>query len=172
MFNNMEKAKLPDEILEQIRRYKMSDDLFPVISQTPQMVAQIIKNATEAHIVQTCLDLHIDPEILKKQSAELVKQKNIIENTAEMLENGKLLRRPCKLGTTVYIVENAKMHQGTVVRYEQSLSPKRDAELLFADIEISGLNIIVRRLFKDFGSTIFVDAEEAKNKLREQMSNK
>jgi len=169
----LDTTKLPVDILEQIRRYQLPDeDLFPVISQTPPKFKTIIKDTTEEYITQACFELKIDPNILQNQSLELVKQKNLIENTAEMLKNGKLFRRPCALGTAVYIVENAKMHQGSVVRYEQVLSPKRDIELLFADIEISGLNIIVRRLFQDFGKTVFVDSEDAKNKLKEQISNK
>lgn len=163
-------SEAPD-ILTRIRNYKMPADLFPVmeLSSTPE---QIIKEATEGFMVSACLDLHIDPDILKKQSVELAKQKNIIENTAEMMKNGKLLRRPCALGTTVYIVENRKMYQGTVIRYEQILSPKRNTELLFADIELHGMNITVRRNFSEFGNNIFVDAEKAKNKLEKQISNK
>ncbi len=171
------KPYMPDsvetpDILTRIRKYEMPTDLFPVISEPLLTPEQIIKKATEGFIVSTCFDLHIDPDILKKQSAELVKQKNIIENTAEMINNGKLLRRPCALGTIVYIVENRKMYQGTVIRYEQVLSPKLDTELLFADIELHGINTVVRRNFSEFGNNIFVDAEKAKNKLKEQISNK
>lgn len=111
-------------------------------------------------------------ELLIPPNVEMRKQKIVIENTAEMIKNGKLLRRPCKLGTTVYIVENGKMYQGTVIRYEQVLSPKKDKELLLADIELPGLNVIVRRFFSEFGKNIFVEPEEAKNKLKEQISNK
>lgn len=164
-------AETPD-ILTRIRKYEMPADLFPVISEPLLTPEQIIKKATEGFMVSTCFDLHIDPDILKKQSAELVRQKNIIENTADMIKNGKLLRRPCALGTTVYIVENYKMYQGMVIRYKQELSPNRDIELLFADIELQEINITVRRNFSEFGNSIFVDAEKAENKLNEQISNK
>lgn len=144
-------------------KYVMADDLFPAVA---------IRESMENFMVKTCLDLHIDPDILKRQSAELIRQKNIIEQSAEMIKNGKLLRRPCALGTTVYIVENCKMYQGSIIRYEQVLSPKRDIELLFADIELHGMNTTVRRCFSEFGTSIFVDAEDANNKLKEQISNK
>lgn len=164
--------KKPDWSISDLDKYAMSNELLPVVTETAMKIQNAVSESTENYIVKTCFELHIDPDILKKQSAELVKQKNIIENTAEMINNGKLLRRPCALGTTVYIVENRKMYQGTVIRYEQVLSPKRDTELLFADIELHGMNTIVRRNFSEFGNNIFVDAEKAKNKLEKQISNK
>ncbi len=164
--------KKPDWLISDLDKYAMSNDLLPVVTETAMKIQNAVSESTENYIVKTCLDLHIDPDILKKQSAELINQKNIIENTAEMINNGKLLRRPCALGTMVYIVENCKMYQGTVIRYEQVLSPKRDMELLFADIELHGMNTTVRRCFSEFGNNIFADGEKAKDKLNEQISNK
>lgn len=164
--------KKPDWLISDLDKYSMADDLLPVVTETAMKIQNAVSESTENYIVKTCLDLHIDPDILKKQSAELVKQKNIIENTAEMINNGKLLRRPCALGTTVYLVENRKMYQGTIIRYEQVLSPKRDMELLFADIELHGMNTIVRRNFSEFGNNIFVDPDKASDKLSEQISTK
>lgn len=149
----------PAWLIPDLSEYVMENNLLPVVSETAMTIEKAVKDSTENYIMKTCFDLHIDPDILKKQSAELIKQKNIIENTAEMINNGKLLRRPCALGTTVYIVENCKMYQGSVVRYEQVLSPKRDIELLFADIELHGMNTTVRRCFSEFGTSVFVDAE-------------
>jgi len=172
VIGGLEILKKPDWLIPNLEEYTMANNLLPVVTETAMKIQKEVRESTENYIVKTCLDLHIDPDILKRQSDELVKQKNLIENTAEMLKNGKLLRRPCALGTTVYIVENCKMYQGSVIRFEQVLSPKRDIELLFADIELYEMNTIVHRCFSEFGTSIFVDAEDANNKLREQISNK
>lgn len=145
--------------------YVVANGVLPVVSPKQEEIAQEIKNGIENLIVQKCIDVDIDPDILKKQAAELLRQAIIIQKYESMIAKGLLVRRPCPIGAKVYIKEGGKTYEATVIRYEYCLRPNRiNEELLFVDLHVHGLDVIVKRHPLDFGKTIFTSLDEAAKK--------
>ena len=127
----------------------------------------------EEKVVAECIKVNVDPDILKNQTAELQRQKTILDDFAMMVKDGRMLRRPCGVGAQVWLVEKGKMHEGRVVSYTQLLKPNSDREeLKFADIEVFGLNTIVRRYCHEFEKTVFTRYDHAQDALKKQLAEK
>lgn len=127
----------------------------------------------EEKVVAECIKVNVDPDILKNQTAELQRQKTILDDFAMMVKDGRMLRRPCGVGAQVWLVEKGKMHEGRVVSYTQLLKPNSDREeLKFADIEVFGLNTIVRRYCHEFEKTVFTQYDHAQEALKKQLAEK
>ena len=78
----------------------------------------------------------------------------------DLEEQGLLLRLPCKVGDTIYYIEDNKVNKFVVYSFDI-----RQLQQFVCNYDGIRLN------FKNFGKTVFLTKEEAEQKLKEMESD-
>jgi hypothetical protein len=141
----------------------------------PQMVDRVLEEYSkeqERFICKTLTELNIDKNILANQVREIQRLNNLLQEYKDLEEQGLLLRLPCKVGDTLYIIEprfyNYEMHEGVQIgvckSYEMS---DRYGWVVKVKLEKGEKHSLYYYNFSKFGKTVFLIREEAEQKLKE-----
>ena len=119
----------------------------------PQMVERIVQEMQEEqerYICKVLKELNIDEGILAKQTQEIQRLNDLLQEYKDLEEQGLLLRLPCKIGDTVYLVSTCGR----------------------SDIDGRFIRVIEEKTFSEFwlrdiGKTVFLTYGEAVARLKE-----
>lgn len=119
----------------------------------PQMIERIVqemREEQERYISKVLYELNIDEGILAKQTQEIQRLNDLLQKYKDLEEQGLLLRLPCKIGDTVYLVSACGR----------------------SDIDGRIIRVIEEKTFSEFwlrdiGKSVFLTYGEAVAKLKE-----
>ena len=157
--------------INKLRLTDMKD--FRLIPQLVEdMTTEYIKEQ-EKFICKKLFDLHIDKDILINQVQEIERLNNLLREYEQLEEQGLLLKLPCKVGDTVWVID-------TIYECKYDYDCPKEMPYLYAcevyeektECEYEYTEQVVRpKIFKmdmlnNFGKTVFLTKEEAEQELK------
>lgn len=119
------------------RLTNMFDSRFiPQMIESPvESIIRKIEGDTETYICNRLMELNIDKDILMNQTQEIKRLNGVIAEYERLEEQGLLLRLPCKVGDTVYLVdfEENDYDEATVLSIE--IDTRENRILINSDYE-------------------------------------
>jgi hypothetical protein len=151
-----------------INKLKLTDmNDFRLIPQLVEEVATRYDKEQEKYIYKMLHDLKIDKDILKNQVQEINRLNDILREYKELEEQGLLLKLPCKIGDTVYVIEDV-YGKGEFEITEYQVECMRTGDNFSMTFDALEHDECLEVTFEtmDIGRTVFLSYAEAEQALK------